>query len=67
MKGKMIGSWFPQIWSIFDRKKQVETLVIKKAKRNDIKLDGRKTRQIRYWFEKQYIPKGWSYWFIKKV
>lgn len=62
----MIGSWFPQIWSIFDRKHQVETQVIKRVKRKDIKLDSRKTRWDKYWFEKKYIPKGWSYWFIKK-
>lgn len=62
----MIGSWFPQIWSIFKRENQSEVQIVKQVKNRHLKLDGRMTRWIRYWFEKQYRPRGWFY-FLKKL
>ena len=59
------STWFPKRWSILHRENQQQEQRIKVEKETHFKLDGRKTRWIRYWFEKRYNPKGFIYWLAK--
>ena len=59
------STWLPKRWSILHRENQQQEQRVKQKKQTDFKLDGRKTRWIKYWFAKAYKSKGWMYWLKK--